>query len=274
MQKKLIINNTDINYYETGHGRPVIFIPGWLYTTELFKRNLPAIGKSYRAVSYDPRSHGDSGITGHGNNYGQHGRDLFELIEQTGLQDVILVGWSLGATVAYSYMQQFGTENVAAFVSVDESPAIIRNNDQDWGEGTITEICSLVEMISTDGHMDFFQDYLKQGFTGNFDEDFSELCSDFASRVSANAAALLLADAALRDYRELARQIDRQIPLLHILREDWQEPALRWIKMNQPNAKTGVLGGHLQLYEHAELFNELLLSFLDEISRENTKDAV
>ena len=274
MENFININDTQIYYQENGEGQAVLFIPGWLYTTRLFERNLPVIGKAYRAIAYDPRSHGRSRITDLGNNYGQHGRDLNGLINELSLKDVILVGWSLGVTTVYSYIQQFGTANIAAFVSVDEAPGIIKQHQQDWGEGTLAEISSLVEMLSNNKYVEFFDDVLRHGFISEPDEDFAKSCISDADKTPVNIAALLIADAALRDYRELAKQIDNQIPILHILREDWSHAALAWINSNQPNAKTEVLGGHLQVYEYAESFNKLLLSFLDGVNIEITRDVV
>ena len=45
-------------YYEsTGDGDPLIFIPGWTFTTEVFDHQVAHFAKSHRVVSFDPRSH-------------------------------------------------------------------------------------------------------------------------------------------------------------------------------------------------------------------------
>lgn len=270
MTDTLNINDVEIYYRETGQGRPVLFIPGWLYPTELFARNLPVIGEQYRALAYDPRSHGRSGITAAGNNYGQHGRDLHEIIGQLDLTDVILVGWSLGVTIIYSYIEQFDVDKVAAFISVDESPGLVKRHEQDWGEGSAKELSELVETISNYGHLDFYRQYFNQGFDHEVDADLARCCAKYAGKLPAETAGLLLADAMLRDYRELAKQIDQRIPVLHIVRESWRDQALAWIKTNQPNAEVNILGGHHQLFEYAEQFNQLLLRFLDGLTTKPT----
>ncbi len=249
-------------YLEVGAGQPVLFIPGWCYGAGIFERNLPVIGRHYRAIAYDPRSHGRSEITKRGNGYGQFGRDLHTLIQELQLHNVTLIGWSLGVTTAYSYFDQFGTDNIAAFVGVDEAPKIISSAEGDWGEGPQAEICSLIEMLTTEGHQQFFTDYLRQCYEGEPDPEWSKRMSTAAARTPASVAALLLADAALRDYSETARQVASNIPMMQIIRKDWAPQASRWIEQNLPGARLEILGGHLMVHEYAGQFNSLLLDFL------------
>jgi len=259
------LNGLRLYYRETGAGRPLVCIPGWCYTAEVFERNLPVLGESYRAVSYDPRSHGRSTVTQLGNSYAQFGRDLHALLDALALQDVILLGWSLGVTTAYAYFEQFGTDRVAAFISVDETPTIVLEPPDGWGEAPPAEVCGLVESLSNEtGYRGFFTDYLHHGYEGEPDPAWAERTVTAAMRTPVTVAALLMADCILRDYRETARRIDGELPILQILRQDWAEAARRWIGANQPHARVEVLGGHLMLHEHAERFNALVLDFLDE----------
>ena len=111
-----------LSYVEYGAGKPVIFIPGWTYTVKVFARNLPVFAEHYRVLAYDPRSHGDSSVTPDGNNYDRHGDDLNGFINRLGIEDCLLVGWSMGVSTAYSYFEKFGTDNVRGFISIDEPP--------------------------------------------------------------------------------------------------------------------------------------------------------
>jgi non-heme chloroperoxidase len=66
----------DLYVEETGAGRPLVFIPGWTMTTEVFARQVARFAADYRVITYDPRCQGRSSKTLHGVNYAQHGRDL------------------------------------------------------------------------------------------------------------------------------------------------------------------------------------------------------
>ena len=130
----------EIYYEERGTGSPIIFLPGWTFTTELFTHQLEHFSKSYRAIAIDPRSHGRSTVTLQGNNYGTHGTDLAKIIKALELQDVVLVGWSFGCLNLWEYVRQEGVENVKAVVCVDLSPKPLSVNGEDWVEGPLDEI--------------------------------------------------------------------------------------------------------------------------------------
>ena len=253
-------------YYESfGEGLPVVCIPGWCYTTAIFEHNLPELGKQYRAISYDPRSHGRSVVSAEGNNYRQHGKDLRELLDVLEIGECILLGWSLGVYTIYSYVEQFGVERIKGVIAVDESPKIIKSSEGEWGEGLADEVDSVVNMARTN-YLAFFREYMAEGFVECSDEAMLDRFTQAAASLSPDMAADLLADAAQQDYSQTAKKVAQAMPVLNIIREDWAPEALKWIAENQPSAITKVLGKHLMLYEFANDFNACVMDFLADIS--------
>ena len=55
-------------------------------------------------------------------NMNQYGLDFRYMLEVLGLERVVVVGWSLGGSIAWSYMQKFGDERLAGYVNVDQRP--------------------------------------------------------------------------------------------------------------------------------------------------------
>ncbi len=49
-------------------------------------------------------------------------KDLNELIEYLNLNEITLIGHSLGAGTIYNYINQFGTSKIKRIVAVDMSP--------------------------------------------------------------------------------------------------------------------------------------------------------
>ncbi|WP_394347937.1 alpha/beta fold hydrolase [Halorussus salinisoli] len=47
-----------------------------------------------------------------GHTVAQYARDLHTFVEQHDLEDVVFVGWSMGAFVPWDYVDQFGTERI------------------------------------------------------------------------------------------------------------------------------------------------------------------
>jgi non-heme chloroperoxidase len=122
----------EIYYEEIGSGTPLIFNPGWTGTTEFFSQQLSHFADRYRAITYDPRSHGRSSKTLENNTYTLHGDDLRAFMEALELEDVILVAHSWGCLDAYAYFRAYGTDKVKAFVCIDSTPKYIATEEGDW----------------------------------------------------------------------------------------------------------------------------------------------
>ncbi len=264
MKKRLVISDDlTLAYVDYGAGKPAIFIPGWTYTTRVFARNLPVFAERYRALSYDPRSHGDSSVTATGNNFRQHGADLHEFIERLGLDGCLIVGWSFGACAAYSYFEQYGSAKVRGFISIDEAPKIRKEQATDWGEGNEEELQAVLELLTTQGHLKFFEDYLYHCYVNQPSPDFVRDMLAAAAKTPAAIASELLAKGFDLDYRGVARKLDREIPVMQVVREDWRAAAGNWIGENQPNANVHFIPAHLSFHEFAEDFNTRVLGFVE-----------
>ena len=256
-----------LHYQESGKGLPVVFIPGWTMTTEVFSKNIRALSDKYRFIAYDPRSQGRSTLTDTGNNYYQHGRDLHDFLNYLELDYVILAGWSLGGITAYSYMEQFGCDRVHALISIDVCPRPVRLNETGWGMGPMEDIRKIQASVTSPDQSEFIRHYAGHGFLkGKAGDDFVEFICSQSMQTPATTAALLLADGNLCDYSETARQVDQKIPVLHIVSEDTVRDAKRWAVANMPNALVHGLGAHLMFWEFPVEFNALVGTFLVDIS--------
>ena len=72
-----------LHYRSTGKGDiPIVFIPGWSMSGEVFVRQLAPFSNSsrFKAFAYDPRGQGRSDRPLEGYSYAQHGRDLAAFI--------------------------------------------------------------------------------------------------------------------------------------------------------------------------------------------------
>jgi len=112
-----------IYYEDHGEGQPVLLVHGWLCSSRFWQKNVPELANEFRVVTIDLRGHGNSSKTLAGQTIRQYARDVREVIEHLGLQDAVLVGWSLGGPVVLSYCQQYGMDSrLKALGLVDTSP--------------------------------------------------------------------------------------------------------------------------------------------------------
>ena len=109
-------------YEEAGQGENILLIHGGAANTTFWRKQVPVLSRRFHVVAIDLRGHGNSGKTDDSNNVAQCGRDLCHILETLGLDQVVVVGWSLGSSVVRSYIQQFGVQRLAGYINVDQPP--------------------------------------------------------------------------------------------------------------------------------------------------------
>jgi non-heme chloroperoxidase len=92
------------------------------FSCKFWQRNVPELAREFRVLAMDVRGRGDSGKTDAGHSIGQYARDVRFLLETLALVSVVGVGWSLGGSILWNYMQQFGADRLAGYVNVDQPP--------------------------------------------------------------------------------------------------------------------------------------------------------
>ena len=117
-----VADGVEIAYTEAGSGAPVVFVTGWTMSGEVFEHQLAGLAPRFRAITFDPRSHGRSTVTLEGNSYPQQGRDLRALLDALELTGIHLVGWSYGALACHAAIEQEGVERVRSLTVLDQSP--------------------------------------------------------------------------------------------------------------------------------------------------------
>lgn len=128
-------DNAKIYYEIKGEGKAIIFIHGFSEDHNSFRIQQRVLSKKYKIITYDLRGHGASDRVDYGLNLERFARDLKELIDTLNLKDVTLVGWSMGGTIIFEYIRQFGINNIYKISIVDTSPKAI--NGEEWNMGLL-----------------------------------------------------------------------------------------------------------------------------------------
>jgi microsomal epoxide hydrolase len=110
-----------LHYLEAGHGRTIIFVPGWDMPGWIFQRQIDYFSRSYHVVAFDPRSQGDSDIAPSGHEPVRRAQDIADLMAQFGGPPMLLVGWSLGVMDVLAYVHTHGDSRIAGLVLIDNS---------------------------------------------------------------------------------------------------------------------------------------------------------
>lgn len=110
-------------------GTPVIFLHGYTDSWQSFNQVLPLLPQSVQAFAVSQRGHGGSDQPKQGYDPGDLAQDLADFMQQLQIEPAIIVGHSMGATVAqrfaldYPYMTK-ALVLVASFASFKTNPGI------------------------------------------------------------------------------------------------------------------------------------------------------
>src|SRR3954449_6383534 len=110
--------DTQLHAVDTPGGTPaVIFLGGGFGTVQNWNRVIRSIGGRYRTVRFDARARGKSGTSA---DYSVQGavEDVGRVIDATGIERPIVVGWSHGATLAVRYAGR-NPDRVGGLVLID-----------------------------------------------------------------------------------------------------------------------------------------------------------
>ena len=97
----LSFDGVELAYDSRGSGEPtLLFVHGWCCSREHWGRPMTTLADEYRVVAVDLAGHGDSGKGREAWNVANFSRDVVALIEALELEQVILVGHSMGGPVS------------------------------------------------------------------------------------------------------------------------------------------------------------------------------
>ncbi|WP_026691479.1 alpha/beta fold hydrolase [Alteribacter aurantiacus] len=251
---------------EAGQGEPIVFIPGFTFTTEVFEKQVTHFAKTNRVIVVDPRSHGRSTVVLHGNDYVTHGTDLHEVLEALDVKQATLVGWSFGCLTAWEYVKQQGFDKVKAMIFVDMPPKSLSTKTEDWAEGALDDIAGIYNayLLDSKGQREFIASYIYQVMIQRElkPEELTWLVEQ-SLKTPFYIAGNLFASGMFADYREEAKQASEAVPTLNIVAEHWSKTAVAYSNRLTPKTKVEVLGGHMMFWEHSEKFNEVVERFMN-----------
>lgn len=126
-------DHAQLNVVDSGAGRPFLMLHGWAMAGELFRPLMTSYAPGARLVAPDLRGHGASAKYGPAT-IDRLGQDVVELAAALDLEDVLAVGWSMGAMALWRALEdKTFSARVTGVVVVDMSPKIV--NDAAWRLG-------------------------------------------------------------------------------------------------------------------------------------------
>lgn len=259
-------------------GRTLVFIPGWAQTAIQWHKQISYFGSGYRVLAIDHRGQGDSGQPSSGYRISRLAADLHEFILHLDLEDVVLIGHSMGCSVIWAFWNTFfaSRARVTKLVLVDQSPAMVENLA--WEDGLAKSLGSPFSPIAAyevaaslvqPGGIEAATALLRSLFSPDISEDDFQWTLSHTSKMSMNNASTLFINHAFQDWTDVLPTIT--IPTLVIGAEKslFTPEASLYISRQILGATVKIFrenegGSHFMFWENAEVFNETVHQFIQD----------
>lgn len=254
-----------------GTGRPVVLIHGWPLSAEAWKDQVgPLRDAGYRVIAYDRRGFGRSEKPASGYDYDTLTDDTARIIEDLDLNDVTLVGFSMGGGEVARYVARHGEARLRSIVFASSVPPyMLKTDDNPDGPLTPAKAKEMKAALTTDRDA-FFDQFTKDFFSANGELQVTEAQRQDAIRLckqSDQTAALQCMEAfGTTDFREDLKQVTVPTLVLHgdadgiVPFEGSGARTLRAISGSRESLLSGAPHGCTA--SHTAEWNEALLAFL------------
>lgn len=160
-------NNTppvQIYYEDYGKGKNVVFIHGWPLSGSMWEYQVTQLPQQgMRCIAYDRRGFGKSDRPAEGYDYNTLAGDLKALLDELDLNDVTLVGFSMGGGEIAKYFSLYGGKRVSKVVLISAVvPYMLKTADNT--EGVPQEVFDSMTKGMIEDRPGFMEDFNKDFF--------------------------------------------------------------------------------------------------------------
>ena len=267
-----------LNAIEKGSGPTLLLIPGWSQTARSYQAQIDGLSDRYRVIAVDMRGHGDSPKPSTGYRIARLAQDLRDFILERDLKDIALGGHSMGASILWSYIEQFGADRVSKFIFIDQAPSVTNGFGlegqalKDTGAAFTPDVLYATAAGAASAQAAVLDGLKGAFFSPSIADDVVAFNKTEALKMPGAYAARLLVDHCSQDWRDL---IEHEIPKLAKpvlviggeLNTIFPTDAARWIASKIPGARLEIFaaeegGSHFMFVENPQKFNAIIRDFV------------
>ncbi len=134
------IEGIPIGYEVYGEGTPcLVFVHGWSCDRSYWERQLSHFARQHQVVAIDLAGHGESGADRTTWTMGAFGEDVVAVADKLGLDQIVLIGHSMGGPVIVEAARRM-SQRVIALVGVDTFTDVARTRTPDQVEQSLAPL--------------------------------------------------------------------------------------------------------------------------------------
>ena len=267
-----LFKDTSLHVDDTGGpGRPVVLIHGWPLSGESWQDQVPALQQAgYRVITYDRRGFGrsDKPLTGY--DYDTLTEDLHTLLVELDVDDVTLVGFSMGGGEVARYFTRYGPERLHSVVfAAAVPPYLMKGSDNPEGPLEKSQATEMAAQL-TANEEEFYDQFMTAFFSADgvlkVTEQQRQQALALCRQADKRAALGCMNAFGTTDFREDLPKVSVPTLVLH-----GDSDATVPFEGSGQRTHAAIAGSELHLIagaphgcnvSHAEEFNQALLSFL------------
>lgn len=260
-----------LQYEERGEGAPLVMLHGWSQSAAMFKYQLAGLSDRYRVITLDLRGHGESEKPNHGYRISRLAKDVYDALAELDLQNVNLLGWSMGASVIWSYLDLFGPERLASLILVDQPAWVMHTPDQSPQDiantGAILDAPGLVGLYNAlrSDTVATVTGFVGGMVTTEMPAEVKDWVIAENLKLPAEAAARLVLNHGSLDWRDVIPRISLPTLVIGGKRSHVGAQSQVWIHEQIPGSQLEIFdegGSHFMFLEASERFNVVVGEFL------------
>ena len=256
----------ELFYQDLGTGKPVVLIHGWPVTHAMWEYQMLELpNHGMRVIAYDRRGFGQSSKPWDGYDYDSLADDLKGLLDGLNLQDVTLVGFSMGGGEVARYMARHGGARVSRVVFLSAvTPFLMKTADNPEGVDP-SNFAPILEGLKKD-RPDFLTSFGKKFFNvGMLTHPVSEATLEWARSLAFTGSPKATLECAHSfgetDFREDLKAI--KVPTLVIHGESDQT-----VPIDASGARTAKLIAGAQFKTYSNGSHGIFITHKDQLNRD------
>jgi pimeloyl-ACP methyl ester carboxylesterase len=270
-------DGVELSYQDSGpagEGPPLVMLHGWGQTQAMFRHQFAGLAPGRRVVTLDQRGHGQSAKPRHGYRIARLARDAYELLDHVAIDRADVLGWSMGVSVWWSFIDQYGTGRIRRFIVVDQPAAIAAlpwmSEQAQADSGAIFDVAallSLTEALHGPESQKVTADLVGSMFTRGPDPAVWAFVEHEIKSTPPYAGVPLFWDHCAQDWRDVLPRIDVPTLVIGCDGSHIDPSSQRYIANQIPHAQLHIIpadvaSSHFPFLENPTAFNAVVTEFL------------